>query len=67
MANNQQFSSVPVIHSDTLNIPQTGIIISGTNTTGGTTTLTDAGNKFLNSATNPNGYNIRGGDVDYAG
>lgn len=67
MANNQPFSSVPVIPSDTLNIPQTGIITSGTNTTGGTTTLTDAGNNFLNSVTNPNGYNISGGDVVYAG
>jgi hypothetical protein len=55
MANNQPFSSVPVIPSDTLNIPQPGIITSGTNTTGGTTTLTDAGN------------NISGGDVVYAG
>ena len=66
MANNQPFSSVPVIPSDTLNIPQTGIITSGTNATVGTT-LTDAGNNFLNSVTNPNGYNISGGDVVYAG
>ena len=66
MANNQPFSSVPVIPSDTLNIPQPGIITSGTNSTVGTT-LTDAGNNFLNSVTNPNGYNIRGGDVVYAG
>ena len=66
MANNQPFSSVPVIPSDTLNIPQTGIITSGTNATVGTT-LTDAGNDFRNSVTNPNGYNISGGDVVYAG
>jgi hypothetical protein len=66
MANNQPFSSVPVIPSDTLNIPQPGIITSGTNSTVGTT-LTDAGNNFLNSVTNPNGYNISGGDVVYAG
>ena len=37
MANNQPFSSVPVIPSDTLNIPQPGIITSGTNSTVGTT------------------------------
>ena len=37
MANNQPFSSVPVIPSDTLNIPQPGIITSGTNATVGTT------------------------------
>lgn len=67
MANNQPFSSVPVIPSDTLNIPQTGILTSGTNTTGGTTTLTDAGQDFTKAATNPNGYNIGGGCVVYAG
>ena len=65
MANNQPFSSVPVIPSDTLNIPQPGIITSGTNATVGTT-LTDAGQDFTNATTNsasPSGYNIRGGDV----
>tara|TARA_R100001443_G_scaffold81498_1_gene88422 strand:+ start:1695 stop:2177 length:483 start_codon:yes stop_codon:yes gene_type:complete len=66
MANNQPFSSVPVIPSDTLNIPQPGIITSGLNATVGTT-LTDPGNNFLNSVTNLNGYNISGGDVVYAG
>ena len=69
MANNQPFSSVPVIPSDTLNIPQPGIITSGTNATVGTT-LTDAGQDFTNATTNsasPSGYNIRGGDVVYAG
>ena len=66
MANNQPFSSVPVIPSDTLNIPQPGIITSGTNSTLGTT-LTDLANNFLNSVTNLNGYNISGGDVVYNG
>jgi len=66
MANNQPFSSVPVIPSNTINIPKPGIITSGFNSTVGTT-LTDAGNNFLNSVTNLNGYNISGGDVVYAG
>ena len=66
MANNQPFSSVPVIPSDTLNIPQPGIITSGTNSTVGTV-LTDAAQDFLPSTTNANGYNISGGDVVYAG
>ena len=63
MAQNQPTSAVAVIPSDTINIPQSGIITSGTNTSAVATTLTDAGNDFLPSATNPQGYNIRGGDV----
>jgi hypothetical protein len=62
MAQNQPSSAIAVIPSDTINIPVPGIITSGTNT-GGATTLTDAGQDFLNSATNANGYNISGGDV----
>ena len=62
MAQNQPTSGIAVIPSDSINIPNPGIITSGTNT-GGATTLTDAGQDFLNSATNANGYNISGGDV----
>ena len=62
MAQNQPSKAIAVIPSDTINIPVPGIITSGTNT-GGATTLTDAGQDFRNSATNPNGYNISGGDV----
>jgi hypothetical protein len=54
--------AISVIKSDTINIPEPGIIISGTNTTAGTT-LTDVGAGFLNSTTNPKGFNINGGDV----
>jgi len=63
MAQNQPSSGIPVILSDTINIPSPGIITSGTNTSGVATTLTDAGQDFRNSATNPNGYNISGGDA----
>jgi len=63
MAQNQPSSAIPVILSDTINIPVPGIITNGTNTSGVATTLTDAGQDFRNSATNPNGYNIRGGDA----
>lgn len=63
MAQNQPSSAIPVVNSDTINIPKPGIITSGTNTSGAATTLTDAGNNFLSSVTNPNGYNIVGGDV----
>ena len=66
MARNQSIRSVDVIPSDTINIPKPGIITSGTNTSGVATTLTDAGQNFLNSVTNANGYNIRGGDVVYS-
>ena len=62
MAQNQPSSAIAVIASDSINIPVPGIITSGTNT-GGATTLTDAGQDFLNSTTNANGYNITGGDV----
>ena len=63
MAQNQPSSAIPVILSDTINIPVPGIITNGTNTSGVATTLTDAGQDFRNSATNPNGYNISGGDA----
>jgi len=57
-------SSVSVILSDTINIPQPGVIASGTNT-GATNQLIDAGSDFLPAVTNPLGYVISGGDVVY--
>ena len=64
MANNQPTSAVIVIPDDSINIPNPGIIISGTNTGAGTT-LTDVGKGFTNAETNPKGFNITGGDVVY--
>ena len=63
MAQNQPSSAITVILSDTINIPAPGIITNGTNTSGVATTLTDAGQDFLNTATNASGYNISGGDI----
>tara|TARA_R100000781_G_C4036700_1_gene112539 strand:- start:122 stop:622 length:501 start_codon:yes stop_codon:yes gene_type:complete len=63
MAQNQPSSAITIVNSDTINIPQPGIVTSGTNTSGVATTLTDAGQDFLNSTTNNNGYNITGGDI----
>ena len=63
MANNQPFSSTPVVPSDTINIQLPGIITSGNNGSVPPTILADLLQNFLNSATNPNGYNISGGDV----
>jgi len=64
MANNQPTNAVIVIPDDSINIPNPGIIISGTNTGAGTT-LTDVGKGFTNAETNPKGFNINGGDVVY--
>ena len=64
MANNQPTSAVIVIPDDSINIPNPGIIISGTNTGAGTT-LTDVGKGLTNAETNPKGFNITGGDVVY--
>ena len=50
MANNQPTSAVIVIPDDSINIPNPGIIISGTNTGAGTT-LTDVGKGFTNAET----------------
>ena len=62
MANNQPHSSLFVVPSDTINIPQPGILTSGTqNSTSGTAVLTDASQDFTTSVTNDNGYNVRGG------
>ena len=68
MAQNQPTSGIAVVPSDSINIPKPGIITSGTATAPGLT-LNDPGNDFLNTTTNPQGYNIRGGDVvvDLAG
>ena len=63
MAQNQPSKAITVINNDTINIPEPGIVTNGTNTSGVATTLEDAGQDFLNSATNLNGYNIKGGDV----
>ena len=62
MAQNQPTSGIAVVPSDSINIPNPGLITSGTNTGGGVT-LTDAGQDFTAGATNPQGYNITGGDV----
>jgi hypothetical protein len=62
MAQNQPTSAIAVVPSDSINIPNPGIITSGTNTGGGVT-LTDAGQDFTTGATNPQGYNITGGDI----
>jgi|TARA_R110002020_G_scaffold5620_3_gene23204 hypothetical protein len=62
MAQNQPTSAIAVVPSDSINIPNPGIITSGTNTGGGAT-LTDAGQDFTTGATNPQGYNITGGDI----
>jgi len=64
MANNQPTNAVVVIPDDSVNIPNPGVIISGTNTGAGTT-LTDVGKGFTNAETNPKGFNINGGDVVY--
>jgi hypothetical protein len=63
MAQNQPTSGIAVVPSDSINIPNPGLITSGTNTSGVATTLTDAGQDFTNATTNANGYNISGGDV----
>jgi hypothetical protein len=54
------------IFNDNINLPEPGIKTSGASTTGTTgVTLKDSSNDFLNSATNPNGYNVNGGDIVY--
>ena len=63
MANNQPHSSLFVVPSDTINIPQPGILTTGTNSSAGTINLTDAGQDFTPSVTNANGYNVTGGIV----
>lgn len=63
MANNQPHSSLFVVPSNTINIPQPGILTTGTNSSGGSNILTDAGQDFTPSVTNANGYNVTGGIV----
>lgn len=57
--------AIKVIPSDTINIPQPGIIVSGNNTAVPGSTLVDAGKDFTNAATNLQGFNIAGGSVVY--
>ena len=58
--------AVKVIPSDTINIPQPGILDSGTSTAGaGAGEITDTGAKWTSAETNPLGYNINAGDVIY--
>ncbi len=63
MANNQPHSSLFVVPSNTINIPQPGILTTGTNSSGGSNILTDAGQDFTPSVTNANGYNLISGIV----
>lgn len=63
MANNQPNSSLFVVPSNTINIPQPGILTTGTNSSGGSNNLTDASQNFTPSVTNANGYNVTGGIV----
>jgi len=63
MAQNQPTSAIVVVPSDTINIPNPGIVTSGNNISGVATILEDAAQDFTNFTTNPNGYNITGGDV----
>ena len=63
---NQSINAVKIIPNDNINLPEPGIKTSGASTTGTTgVTLKDSSNDFLNSATNPNGYNVNGGDIVY--
>tara|TARA_R100001463_G_scaffold2170_1_gene9197 strand:- start:3468 stop:3968 length:501 start_codon:yes stop_codon:yes gene_type:complete len=63
MANNQPHSSLFVVPNDTINIPQPGILTTGTNSSGGSNILTDAGQDFTPSVTNANGYNLISGII----
>jgi len=62
-------ASISVVPSDTINIPQPGVLDSGTSTAGaGAGELEDTGADWTNATTNatsPDGYNISGGDVVY--
>tara|TARA_R110002110_G_scaffold117894_1_gene291207 strand:- start:16 stop:522 length:507 start_codon:yes stop_codon:yes gene_type:complete len=58
--------AVKVIPSDTINIPQPGILDSGTSTAGaGAGEIEDTAAEWTNAETNTLGYNINGGDVIY--
>jgi hypothetical protein len=62
-------ASISVVPSDTINIPQPGVLDSGTSTAGaGAGEIEDTGADWTNATTNdasPAGYNISGGDVVY--
>ena len=62
-------ASISVVPSDTINIPQPGVLDSGTSTAGaGAGEIEDTGADWTNATTNaasPDGYNISGGDVVY--
>jgi len=68
MASNQPTKAIQVIPSDSINIPEPGSYISGTNAGAGTT-LTDASATFLDGQTNAGqtGYfnRVAAGDVVY--
>jgi hypothetical protein len=58
--------AVKVIPSDTINIPQPGVLDSGTSTNGaGAGEIADTGAEWSSAKTNPLGYNINAGDVIY--
>ena len=67
MANNQPHSSLFVVPSDTINIPQPGAYLSGASSTNGTT-LTTAGAKFIDgdSTIGRNNF-VTAGDVVISG
>tara|TARA_R100001163_G_C5066450_1_gene204867 strand:+ start:2428 stop:2931 length:504 start_codon:yes stop_codon:yes gene_type:complete len=58
--------AIKVIPSDTLNIPQPGVLTSGTSTAGaGADEIENTSAKWTSAETNPLGYNISGGDIIY--
>ena len=67
MSKNQPISSVDVIPSDTINIPQPGSYLSGASSTNNLT-LTTAGAKFVDGTSSVGKYQVvAGGDVVIAG
>ena len=59
-------AAISVIPSDTINIPQPGVLDSGTSTAGaGAGKIEDTGAEWTNAKTNLVGYNIENGDVVY--
>ena len=70
MASNQPIKAIDVIKSDTINIPQPGSYITGTNSAGNGTTITDSSANFLGVSNAGNtGYSnkVAVGDVLYTG
>jgi len=67
MSKNQPISSVDVIPSDTINIPEPGSYLSGASSTNNLT-LTTAGAKFVDGTSSVGKYQVvAGGDVVIAG